>query len=344
MTRNQFISILLLSLFLGFSSFVAWRYGPRHFPIEHYVIYKNLPNSKKIELGRQLFYDPIFSKDSSISCASCHSPFNAFAHTDHDLSHGIHDSIGTRNAPALFNLAWQKSFMWDGAINHLDVQPLAPIEHPGEMAETIKNISRKLKANPFYKKTFKDIYGDNKITGERILKNLSQFQLSLISHNAKYDSVIRKQSEFSAQEIKGYALFKSNCNSCHAEPLFSTYEFANNGLAVDTTLNDYGRGAITKLRRDSLMFKIPSLRNLSYTFPYMHDGRYDKIRDVLNHYEREIVTSNNLAPQLKNGIQLSSNEKTDLIAFLLTLNDKSFVFNKKFSFPGKPSILAKDNQ
>lgn len=335
MNKIRFITILLAFLLISFSSFVAFHYGPSYFPKPYYHIDQNAQDKRKIELGRQLFYDPIFSKDSSISCASCHSPFNSFAHTDHDLSHGIHDSIGTRNAPALFNLAWHKSFMWDGAINHLDVQALAPIEHPGEMAETIKNIADKLRVNDFYRTAFNKIYDDNIITGERILKNLSQFQLSLISANSKYDSVIREQTSFTIQEQNGYALFKSNCNSCHTEPLFSNYEYANNGLAVDSTLNDYGRYNITQQANDSLVFKIPTLRNLKYTYPYMHDGRFDKLRQVLNHYDNGIVHSPTLAPQLVKGIKLTSNQKTDLIAFLLTLNDQHFVFNRKHGFPRK---------
>ncbi len=306
---------------------------PKYFPEPVYNFTLNPISLDKIELGRKLFYDPILSKDSSISCASCHSPFNAFAHTDHDLSHGIHDSIGTRNAPSLVNLAWQKSFMWDGAINHLDVQALAPISHPGEMADDIKNVAHKLSRHQVYTKAFSNIYTDNKITGERILKVMAQFQLSLVSSNSKYDSVRRRQSSFSNQELHGYALFATHCNTCHVEPLFSSYEFANNGLAIDPTLNDYGRYKVTKKSSDSLLFKIPTLRNLKYSYPYMHDGRFDKLRDVLNHYDHGIVTSETISPILKEGISLSSKQKTDLIAFLLTLNDKEFVFNKKHSFP-----------
>jgi cytochrome c peroxidase len=138
---------------------------------------------------------------------------------------------------------------------------------------------------------------------------------------------------FTEQESKGYELFKTNCSSCHTEPLFSNYQFANNGLGVDSTLNDFGKWNITKKSSDSLKFKIPSLRNLSYSFPYMHDGRFKKLNHVLNHYTKEIIESPTLAPELKKGISLSSDEKTDLIAFLLTLNDKNFVFNSDFQYP-----------
>jgi cytochrome c peroxidase len=325
-----FISFLLM----GFYSIQEFTFiYPNYFPVPNYNFQKNKLDSSTIELGRALFYDPILSKDSSISCASCHSSFNAFAHTDHNLSHGINDLIGTRNAPALFNLAWQKSFMWDGAINHIDMQALAPISHPKEMDENIEHIVNKLKSTPIYKSLFFNAYHDSLITGERVLKSLSQFQLTLVSANSKYDEVKQGKATFTAQEQNGYLLFLKNCNSCHTEPLFSNYDFANNGLPIDSSLNDYGKGAITLQAEDSLLFKIPSLRNLSYTYPYMHDGRFKKLNQVLNHYTSTILQSKTLSKELKSPIILSTNERVDLVAFLLTLNDKSFVFEPKFQFP-----------
>ncbi len=308
---------------------------PVYFPKPEYDFSKNPLATEKIELGRVLFYDPILSKDNTISCASCHSPYNAFAHTDHDLSHGINDQIGTRNAPALFNLAWQKSFMWDGAINHLDMQALAPISHSKEMGESIENVVKKLQNNETYPNLFYQAFQDSLITGEYVLKAFSQFQLTLVSANSKYDEVKKGYVVFTDQEKNGYALFQKNCNSCHTEPLFSNYGFANNGLAVDTTLNDFGKWNITSQSADSLLFKTPSLRNLSYTFPYMHDGRFQKLNQVVSHYTDGIQQSNTTAGELKNLINLSSNEKADLVAFLLTLNDKAFVFNPNHQFPKK---------
>jgi cytochrome c peroxidase len=315
---------------------------PDYFPIPIYDFKNNPLSEKKIELGRRLFYDPILSKDNTISCASCHSPYNSFAHTDHDLSHGINDQIGNRNAPALFNLAWQKSFMWDGAINHLDVQALAPISHPKEMNETIKSIVLKLQNHSYYPLEFYEAFQDSAITGEHVLKALSQFQVTLVSANSKYDQVKKGAKTFTEQENNGYDLFKTNCNSCHTEPLFSTYEFAYNGLAIDTTLNDFGRMKITEESADSLSFKIPSLRNLSFTSPYMHDGRFKKLQQVLNHYTAGINESTIISEALKKPIVLTSNEKTDLIAFLLTLNDSDFVFDKKHQFPEPFSSETKE--
>ncbi len=330
------LSLLWICLFVIAGFYVGDQYDllyPNYFPAPAYDFTKNSLTKEKVALGRALFYDPKLSKDNTISCASCHSPYNGFAHTDHDLSHGINDQIGTRNAPALFNLAWQKSFMWDGAINHLDMQALAPISHPKEMNESIASIAQKLQAEVKYPPFFLRAFGDRVITGERILKALSQFQLTLVSAGAKYDQVKKGTASFSSQEANGYRLFQANCNSCHVEPLFSSYAFASNGLAIDTTLNDFGKGAITKKARDQLLFKIPSLRNLSYTYPYMHDGRFRKLRSVLKHYTEGIVPHTNLAPRLQKGITLSVREQTDLIAFLLTLNDKEFVFNADHQFP-----------
>ncbi|MFK8009501.1 MAG: cytochrome-c peroxidase [Saprospiraceae bacterium] len=306
---------------------------PKHFPKPIYDFHNNTLTKEKIELGRALFYDPILSKDSTISCASCHSPYNAFAHTDHDLSHGINDEIGTRNAPPLFNLAWQKTFMWDGAINHLDMQALAPISHPKEMNESLKNVVNKLQNKKIYPPLFYQAFQDSLVTGEHILKALSQFQLTLVSATSKYDEVKKGLTQFSQQEKNGYLLFQRNCNSCHTEPLFSNQKFANNGLPADTTLNDFGKWMVTKQLGDSLKFKIPTLRNLNFTHPYMHDGRFRKLNQVLNHYTKGISQSPTLAPQLKNSIQLTPNEKVDLISFLLTLNDKKFVFDQKHQFP-----------
>ncbi|MEZ4850481.1 MAG: cytochrome c peroxidase [Bacteroidia bacterium] len=332
--------ILLLSL-AGFicsaailSDFYQIEY-PEYFPTPAYSFERNPLSEAKINLGRALFYDPILSKDSTISCASCHSPYNAFAHTDHDLSHGINDQIGTRNAPALFNLAWQKSFMWDGAINHLDVQSLAPISHPQEMGENIGNVTDKLQRKKMYPPLFYQAFSDSVITGEYVLKALAQFQLTLVSANSKYDEVKKGKAEFTDQEKQGYVIFKKNCNSCHTEPLFSNYSFANNGLPVDSTLNDFGKWTITQQSEDSLLFKIPSLRNLSFTYPYMHDGRFRKLKEVLNHYSNNIQPYPTLSDELKSFPNLTSVEQTDLIAFILTLNDKSFVFDPINKYPKK---------
>jgi cytochrome c peroxidase len=308
---------------------------PLNWPKPSYDFTKNPLSSSKVELGRALFYDPILSRDNSISCASCHSPYNAFAHVDHDLSHGIDNKIGTRNAPALMNLAWKRDFMWDGAINHLDMQALFPITHPKEMDEKIENVVAKLQRSKLYPSLYLEAFGDSTISGEHTLKALSQFMLTLISCNSKYDSVMQKQVVFTAQEKNGYRLFQLNCAACHTEPLFTNLNFENNGLALDTALNDYGRMLVTKNYNDSLKFKVPTLRNIEFTYPYMHDGRFKKLSEVILHYTNGIIVSPTLSSQLIKPISLNANERVDLLAFLLSLSDKSFLFDSRYSYPKK---------
>lgn len=308
---------------------------PQNWPKPHYDFNKNPLTKEKIFLGRTLFYDPILSADNSVSCSSCHSPFTAFTHTDHTLSHGIEDRIGTRNSPALMNLAWQKSFMWDGAIHHLDAQALAPISHPDEMGSNIADVVNRLQKKNRYKKLFAQAYGDSLVSGERTLKAISQFMLTLVSSNSKYDKVQRKEPGFSFTEVeaKGYELFKSNCAVCHAEPLFTNNEFENNGLEPDTNLNDIGRKKISQKESDLYKFKVPSLRNIEFSYPYMHDGRYQNLEMVMFHYSNNIFDSKTLSKHLKKKIQLSSEDKSNIISFLKTLSDESFLRNSQNGFP-----------
>ena len=305
---------------------------PKGWPKPNYDFTKNPLTEEGFQLGRQLFYDPILSKDSTISCASCHLQATGFTHVDHSLSHGIEGKIGTRNSMTMMNLAWSKTFMWDGGVNHLDVQPLNPITSPAEMNETLANVVQKLQKSDQYKSLFNAAFGDENITGQRILKALSQFELLLVSSNSKYDKVIRKEAVFTDQEQNGYQLFKNNCASCHTEPLFTNGNYENNGIPIDTTLNDIGRQRITEKSEDYLKFKVPTLRNIQFTNPYMHDGRFKKLTEVIKHYN-SIGNGNNLPKQLQKSMNLTDNERVDLVAFLLTLTDNEFLFNKRFSYP-----------
>lgn len=334
MKRTIFLTTSLCFFILAFRAADGALFElPVNFPKPVYDFSKNPLSNNKIQLGRALFYDPILSRNNMISCASCHSQFSAFTHVDHALSHGIEDKIGFRNAPALMNLAWQNTFMRDGAINHLDVQALAPISNPVEMDENISHVVSKLQASKLYPKLFYKAFGDSIITGEHTLKAISQFMLSLVSANSKYDSVMLKRANFTAQENNGYNLFKKNCSSCHTEPLFTNDDFKNNGLAIDTILKDYGRYRVSKNPLDSIKFKVPSLRNIEFSYPYMHDGRFKRLTQVLNHYTDGINKSKTLSEELRNPIILTSNEKVDIIAFLLTLTDKSFLFNPNYFYP-----------
>ncbi len=331
----KIVSVCLLFIFV--SSFLGSKDGlfniPQNWPKPIYNFSKNPLTKEKIELGRALFYDPILSQNNTISCSGCHSQFTAFTHVDHALSHGINDRIGTRNAPVLINLAWNKRFMWDGAINHLDVQALAPISHSDEMGSNISEVVTKLQHSKIYPPLFFKAFGDSLITGENTLKCISQFMLTLVSANSKYDSVKRNESSFTKQEENGYKIFNKNCTSCHIEPLFTNQKFENNGLPLDLELKDFGRMKVTQNPNDSLKFKVPTLRNIEFSYPYMHDGRFKNLNSVLDHYGRGIVKSKTLALQLEQPIVLSANEKVDLISFLLTLSDKKFLFNPEFGYP-----------
>ncbi|MBB4805799.1 cytochrome c peroxidase [Chryseobacterium defluvii] len=308
---------------------------PSYFPKPLYDFKKNPLKDSKIQLGKKLFYDPILSRDNTVSCSSCHNAHEAFSHAGNSLSKGIEEGIGERNAPAIFNLAWQNTFMWDGSVTNIDVQALAPINHPKEMGEDINNAVRKLNRSKEYKALFYQSFGDSAATAERLMKALSQFQLTIVSTGSRYDKVRQGKAQFTETEIRGYQLYVQNCSSCHTEPLFSNYGFANNGLPINSELKDYGKWNKTMEPEDKLMFKIPSLRNLSYTYPYMHDGRFRTLNEVLEHYEKGIEKSATLAKELQKPIVFNAKEKEDLLAFLSTLNDSVLVSNIEYQKAGK---------
>lgn len=304
---------------------------PKGWPKPVYDFSKNKLTPEGFKLGRKLFYDPILSRDGSTSCASCHTQWSAFTHVDHGLSHGINGLKGKRNSLTIFNLAWNKSFMWDGGVNHLEVQPLAPMTNEVEMGTTLEAIVHKLDTAHGYRTRFYAAFGDSAITGQRVLKALSQFLVMFQSYNSKYDKYIRKEpgGEMTEQELNGLTLFRKHCNTCHTEPLFTNYSFQNVGLPVDTGLNDYGRIIITHNPKDSLKFRVPSLRNVSMSYPYMHDGRFRSIIQVLDHYTSNVVQSPTLAKEFQKPMNLSDQDKKDIFEFLKTLSDKDFLYDMR---------------
>ena len=309
---------------------------PKKWPKPVYQFENNPLSEDGFQLGRDLFYDVNLSRDKTISCANCHLQYTGFTHVDHNVSHGIEGRKGTRNSPALINLIWNNSFHWDGGVNHIEVQSINPIKHQAEMDNTLENVLHYLQNSREYKMKFSHVFGDSVITTKRLLQAMTQFTGSLISSNSRYDQFKRKEIKFTKQERNGLKLFNKNCNSCHTAPLFNTNRFESNGLPIDTVFNDLGRYAITKLTKDSMRFRVPTLRNIAVTFPYMHDGRYKKLREVINYYTEELdVETTYLSPRLKREICLTSDEKKDLIAILLTLSDKEFLYNKRFSYPRK---------
>lgn len=304
---------------------------PDGFPDPVYKFENNPLTEQGFQLGKKLFYDGRLSKDGNFPCASCHQQFAAFATLDHPLSHGFDNQFTTRNAPGLFNIAWMKTLHLDGGINHIEVQPLAPIEATNEMAETIDNVIAKLKEDAAYQKMFKAAFGDEEINSQRMLKALAQFVAMIVSSDAKYDKVKKGQASFTIAEESGYKIFQAKCASCHAEPLFTDDSFRNTGIPLDNILKDYGRMGITGDPADSLKFKVPSLRNVVATFPYGHDGRFYSIGAVIDHYRYHVINSATTDPLVKNKISITDYEKIDLISFLETLTDSTLINNTRFA-------------
>jgi cytochrome c peroxidase len=307
---------------------------PQGWPAPVYNFAENPLTKQGIELGRKLFYDGKLSKDGNFPCASCHQQIAAFATFDHDLSHGFNNQFTTRNAPALQNLAWHRNFHHDGGINHLDVQPIAPITAPNEMAETLDNVLQKLRADTAYSRMYAAAFGSPDITTERTMKAMSQFMLSLVSADSKYDQVKQGKATFTLPESLGYEIFKEKgCNKCHVEPLFTDLSYRNIGLPLAFGLNDKGRMQVTRRAEDSLKFKVPSLRNVMLSFPYMHDGRIRDVLQVFEHYHSGVVNSATTDPLVRARIPLSNFERGQLLAFLQTLTDRSFIANTAFAQP-----------
>lgn len=304
---------------------------PQGWPAPHYQFENNTLTTAGFELGRKLFYDTRLSSDNTISCATCHQPVSAFAQIGHDFSHGVNDQLGTRNSPALFNLNWYTSFFWDGGVNHIENQPINPIQNPVEMNETLQNLISKLSSDEDYKTRFKRAFGSDTINSQRIFKALSQFMGMLVSSNSKYDHYMRGEAEgiMTDTELKGMKVFQDNCAHCHTPPLFTDFSFRNDGLAPSPS-NDSGRGRITGIANDIYKFKVPTLRNLRYTAPYMHDGRFNTLDEVLDHYATGIENMRNVDAFIRAGLPLTEEERKDLLAFLNTLNDETFVNDPRF--------------
>lgn len=302
---------------------------PAHFPATSF--YQNNPITKEgFELGRRLFYDGNLSQDGYVSCGSCHEQRAAFGTYDHDLSHGVNGAHGIRNAMSLFNLAWQTSFGWDGKYNSLEAVYAAHLTSPIEMGETISNVIQKLQADSRYRQQFNRVYGSTAVTQQRISNALTQFVGAMLSANTKYDSVKQNLATFTTSEQTGYTIFLNKCNSCHTEPLFTDFSYRNNGLEM-TPLNDRGRMMVTGNNADSLKFRVPSLRNLFKSYPFMHDGRFIGFEQVFDHYQSGAQASATLDPLLSNGISLSVGERTALVDFLRTLTDNKFTSNTSFN-------------
>ena len=306
---------------------------PVGWPAPVYNFDSNRLTVEGVTLGRKLFYDSKLSIDGSVSCAGCHQQFAAFTTYDHDFSHGINFKHGTRNTPTLTNLAWSTSFMWDGGITNLEQVTIAHITSPTDMGESINGVIKKLQADARYTNLFKAAYGDENITSERLAKAISQFELTLVSNYSRYDKMKRGEALFNVAESSGYDIFKSKCINCHAGPFFTDGSFRNIGLAIDNNIKDYGRMRVTANAVDSLKFKVPSLRNVEWSIPYGHDGRFNSFDILMEHYRSKVVDGPTTDPLVKNKIPISNFEIGQIKSFLDTLTDTAFLNNKRFSAP-----------
>ena len=308
---------------------------PADFPALAFDRDKNPVTVNGVALGKKLFYEGRLSRNNSISCGFCHIQENAFTHHGHPVSHGIDNRLGIRNASPIQNMAFLRNYTWDGVSHNLDERSLVPITTDFEMDSSMPEVVGKLNADANYKKLFKAAFGDENITGERVLKAISQFMATMVSADSKYDRVLKGKTAFTAEENEGYQLFRNNCASCHSGALFTDESFRNTGMYYNAQYNDRGRYRVTLDWNDNMKFRVPSLRNVEYTAPYMHDGRFTTLEAVLNFYSDQVENQPNLDPLLKKdghiGIRMNPSEKQYIIAFLKTLSDQNFITNKAFA-------------
>lgn len=335
---------------------------PVNFPTPTYNLEDNPITTDGFILGRKLFYDNRLSLDNGINCSECHNQSHAFTHHGHDLSEGVHPGVfGTRNSQPIQNLAYMKDFTWDGAKDKLWDQPTIPITEAVEMDETIPNVLEKLKIDETYQSMFSNVYSsENAINKANLLNAIGQFMAAMVSSNSKYDKYVRGEEggEFTTLEKEGLDLFQQKCATCHSGELFTNQEYINNGIGTNPRLPDEtGRARISssnpfatveelKTSDDYYKFKVPSLRNVSRTFPYMHDGRIVLLKTVLDFYDDDvypmITRMDNLDSRLIStdengdetlGIPMTEDEKVAILAFLETLTDNEFINDERFANP-----------
>ena len=292
-----------------------------------------------IALGRKLFYEKMLSDNMSISCASCHKQENAFD-DPRPFSEGTHGAFGDRNAMAIVNAGWDKHFFWDGRRNTLEGQAHDPVTNPIEMANTWPEVVRRLQASGNYPDLFFKAFGTKTIDSNLVVKAIAQFERTLVSFNTKFDKYhhLGDTTVFNQQEKNGLNIFmgKGMCNNCHMmNSLLTDRDIRNNGLDVNPV--DAGLMKFTGNASDKGKFKVPTLRNIAASAPYMHDSRFATLQDVIEFYSSGVKqNSPNIdvhMPDFGSGLNLTAQEKADLLAFLHTLTDQSFLTNPKFSDP-----------
>lgn len=310
---------------------------PANFPAPTYDLSQNPVTEAGFVLGKKIFYEKALSRDSTIACADCHISYAAFSHPDHPTSHGIDNQFGRRNAPAIQNMLWKKGFFWDGGVPNLDLVPLNAIQSPVEMDENPAEVLERLRQDEQYRRMFNAAFGTEEITTARFLQSLSQFMAMLVSADTRYDRYVRGEAggDLNTDELAGKTLFEQKCASCHATSLFTDNSFRNNGILDDFSL-DQGRYEVSQLPDDIGKFQVPSLRNLTATAPYMHNGKFKTLEKVLEHYANGVKNSATLDPLLRQpggvlGILLTATEQAQIIAFLRTLDDENFLRDVRFA-------------
>lgn len=298
----------------------------------------NAMTEEGVLLGRRLFYDPILSADKTQACNSCHAQSFAFTDNNRRFSVGIDGIEGTRNSMTLINAGWLLHMNWDGSAENLEDQAFEPLTNPVEMHNTWPNAVAELQSHDEYPDLFFEAFGTRTIDSVLVVKALAQFERTFISSNSKWDRYLRGEVQLSASETKGFEVFfteKGDCFHCHSTILYTDNDFHNNGL--DSVFTDMGLAAVTGNSNDVGRFKTPTLRNLQFTAPYMHDGRFASIEEVVDFYSEGVKFSTTIDPLMKKvnqgGVNLTEEEKANLIAFLKTLNDSTFVSNPDYSNP-----------
>lgn len=290
----------------------------------------NAFSNERWELGKKLFFDPVLSKDSSISCATCHKPELAFA-DNQSTSPGIYDRLGTRNSPTLANVAYSPYFIREGSVPTLEMQVLVPIQEHNEFNSNIVDLSEKLNTIPAYVQLSNKAYARNPDPFV-ITRAIANFERSILSGNSAYDDYLNgNEQALNATAVKGMQLFNSsrtNCSSCHSGLFFTNHEFENNGLYE--IYADSGRMRFTHLESDRALFKVPSLRNVGITGPYMFDGSLLTLADVIDHYNNGGYAHPNKNAQIT-PLNLTETEKRSLIAFLNSLTDFGFINDAKWN-------------
>ncbi len=314
----------------------------------------NPMSEEGVKLGRFLFFEERLSGDNTMSCASCHAPEFVFSDHGNQFSTGIDGVAGTRNSMVLQNLGWEQRFFWDGRVVSLEEQIVQPVENTIEMHDTWPNVLTKLNSVSAYQALFQNAFGPNAMTKANAAKAIAQFLRTMISGNSRFDQFQRGEIQLDIDEQLGFLLTQqeggnpslglggqwgADCFHCHPHGggRFTDGSMRNNGL--DAVFTDLGLGGVTGLEQDMGKFKVPQLRNVALSAPYMHDGRFQTLEQVIDHYNTGGVPSPTIDAFMKftqGGLSLTPEKKAQLIAFLNTLTDTEFVNNPAFQDPGEP--------